>query len=59
MRMSYTLNSFNWVIQESIEGTVGVVKGDARSLDYNPYYNPYNPLYNASFPFIFHLILHY
>ena len=57
--MSYGLNSSKWFIQEIIYGSIiGVIKGDTRSLDYNPHNPLHNPIY-SSFHFIFHLILHY
>ena len=47
--MSYSLNSLKGVNKRILLGTtIGLIKGDTRSLDYNPY----NPLYNHSFHFI-------
>ena len=36
-----------------------VIKGDTRSLDYNPNNPPYNLCFHLMFHVLFHLILHY
>ena len=43
--MNHRLNSFKGVIWAIIQGTtIGVIKGDSRSLDYSPYETPSHAL---------------
>ena len=39
--------------------SIGVIKGDTRNLDYNPYNPLCNPSFHFIFHFLFHLIFHY
>ena len=44
-------------IRDYIGYSIGVITGDTRSLDYNPYDPLHNPIY-SSFHFIFHVLFH-